>query len=764
MIDRLWARFPLAVLGAALAILFHRLLVGDVLFWGLPALQFVPWRDFGFDLVRQGMLPLWNPLNGAGAPLLANYQSALLYPLNWPGFVLPLAWTMSVTAVVHLFLAGWGMWRLTGQLGLPTLGRGVSALAFGMTGYLVARLGTYPTISAAAWLPWLVWAAIRVIVGGRRRDFAWLALFTALLLLTGHAQTAWYSLLLTGVVALVWVLRHPARRTRMPWLRLAFAAGAVLLGAGITSVQLVATAELLGTSGRSDGVTYDYAANFSYAPLRTLNWLAPNLFGTPADGSYLTQGAYFEDAVYIGVIPLLGAITAVVAWLRRRRGPAYPALLVTVPLWLGLAIFGFALALGGHTPIFPFLYEHVPTFALFQAPVRWHLWTVFSLSVLAGIGVTVWGRGERLLFWTRLGTAAGAGAALLALIMLLSLPEGQDGVTVLLRALIPLGILAALAGLLTLRRPEPHHRSYGLWSAVVLVITAADLALTSWGLNPTAPAAFFDRLTDAPAVDGRAYWPHAAEEAVKFEQTFRFDDYRIAVKDWEAVRAGGLPNLNLLDRYPLLNQFDPLLIGDFAAYVSLIEANPSAAETMLAAAGVGAVYDSEGALQRLDRPAARARVVESVCWHTDRADLEAALTDPAWQPETQLHILGDAGCTPVTDARLSIGRVTSLVDHANRVTINVESERDAWLLLADVDYPGWSASVDGQPAPIFRANLAFRAVQIPPGAHSVIFSYQPGWLLPSVFVSILSLLGLIVLFRSQNVNDSDALPTYNEVK
>jgi hypothetical protein len=762
MIDRVWARFPLVVLGAALAILFHRLLVGDVLFWGLPALQFVPWRDYGFDLVRHGTLPLWNPFNGAGAPLLANYQSALLYPLNWPGLILPLAWTMSVSAVVHLFLAGWGMWRLTGQLGLPRLGRGVSALAFGMTGYLVARLGTYPTISAAAWLPWLVWAAIGVIERGRRRDFAWLAWFTALLLLAGHAQTAWYSLLLTGVIALVWTLRHPARRTRTPWPRLAFAAGAVLLGAGIASVQLAATAELLGQSPRSDGVTYDYAANFSYAPLRALNWLAPNLFGTPADGSYLTQGAYFEDAVYIGLIPLLGAITAAVAWLRRRRGPAYPALLVTVPLWLGLAIVGFVLALGDHTPIFPFLYEHVPTFALFQAPVRWHLWTVFSLSVLAGIGVTVWGRGERLLFWTRLGTAAGAGAALLAVIVLLSLPEGQDGVSVLLRALIPLGVFAALAGLLTLRRPEPSHRRYGLWSALVLVITAADLALASWGLNPTAPAAFFDRLAGASSLEARAYWPRAAEEAVKYERTFRFDDYRIAAEGWQSVRASGLPNLNLLDRYPLLNQFDPLLIGDFAAYINLIEANPSASENLLTAAGVGAVYEPEGALHQFNQSAARARVVESVCWHENTSDLEVALTDPAWQPETQLHILGDAGCTPVTDARTPVGRVTSLTDAANSVTINVESERDAWLLLADAAYPGWSASIDGQPAPIYRANLAFRAVQIPAGTHSVIFSYQPTWLLPSVFISLLALLGLIVLFRSQNVNDSDAMPTYNQ--
>jgi hypothetical protein len=83
--------FPLLILAGALIVTFQRLLSGEVFFWGLPSLQFYPWREYGFDLIRHGQLPLWNPYNGAGAPLLANYQSALLYPPNWFGLFLPLA-------------------------------------------------------------------------------------------------------------------------------------------------------------------------------------------------------------------------------------------------------------------------------------------------------------------------------------------------------------------------------------------------------------------------------------------------------------------------------------------------------------------------------------------------------------------------------------------------------------------------------------------------------------------------------------------------
>jgi len=58
-------------------------LTGKALFWGTPALQFVPWRDFAWNILKSGNLPLWNPMLGMGAPLIANYQSAIFYPPNW---------------------------------------------------------------------------------------------------------------------------------------------------------------------------------------------------------------------------------------------------------------------------------------------------------------------------------------------------------------------------------------------------------------------------------------------------------------------------------------------------------------------------------------------------------------------------------------------------------------------------------------------------------------------------------------------------------
>ena len=163
------------------------------------------------------------------------------------------------------------------------------------------------------------------------------------------------------------------------------------------------------SSSRSSGVDFDFAMNFSYGLVRSFNFISPNFFGNPGNGTYLTEGAFFEDAVYIGLLPLIAALAGVIGWILRRFRSDLdrPAFFATVPFWLVIAIIAFIFALGDNTPIFSFLFNHVPTFDLFQAPVRWHIWTVFALSVLAGIGTQAWGRGTLAVFWDTVGDSSG---------------------------------------------------------------------------------------------------------------------------------------------------------------------------------------------------------------------------------------------------------------------------------------------------------------------------------------------------------------------
>jgi uncharacterized membrane protein YfhO len=76
------------------------------------------------------------------------------------------------------------------------------------------------------------------------------------------------------------------------------------------------------------------------------------------------------------------------------------------------------------------------------------------------------------------------------------------------------------------------------------------------------------------------------------------------------------------------------------------------------------------------------------------------------------------------------------------VELIAESDSGGWLVLCDLFYPGWRASVDGVAAQIIPANYLFRGVKIPAGRHRVSFSYRP----PSFYVGVaLAFLALIVV-------------------
>ncbi len=546
------------VLGVVLAAWLWPLLAGETLFWGLPSLQFYPWRSLAFAQMRAGELPLWNPYNGGGVPLLANYQTAVFYPPNWLHLLLPDVAAMNSLAVGHVIWAGAGMWRFAGVLGLPHFGRAISVLAFALNGYVIGRLGSFPTVAAVAWMPWLFLAIHRLVQGRSARDVALLGLVSAMLLLAGHAQTAFYVLLAGGAYALWLAVRRPGSLRA-----LGLAAGGVGLGAGLAAVQLLPTAELLGQSVRSSGLGYEWTTNFSYSLARALTLIAPNLYGTPADGSYLTEGAYFEDAAYPGLLAVIAAFLAGVLWLRQRRRGTLPGPVSTVPFWAGMGLLAFLIALGKNGFLFPLLYAYVPTFRSFQGPVRWLVLLVFALALLAGIGVSyAWGRGKWTIFWSRLALAGGIG---LVIMTGMAAPRLLDVsavvVQVMLRALLTTGLLVAACAGLTLLQPESRAgRQVMIWRAAVIVLLGADLFLAFRGLNPTVPGDFFATRESAaaPASGGWLYQPETVVESLVYEEYFIFNDYRVAVQRQAELRAALLPNMNIIDGVYLYNNFDPI--------------------------------------------------------------------------------------------------------------------------------------------------------------------------------------------------------------
>jgi uncharacterized membrane protein YfhO len=95
------------------------------------------------------------------------------------------------------------------------------------------------------------------------------------------------------------------------------------------------------------------------------------------------------------------------------------------------------------------------------------------------------------------------------------------------------------------------------------------------------------------------------------------------------------------------------------------------------------------------------------------------------------------------DSSVRGSSIESLTDSGNTVTIRAVSPMDAYLILADVYYPGWRASIDGVTVPIEVAAGVWRAVKLPGGAHTIEFRYDPDSVKMGAAITIMC--GLIVL-------------------
>lgn len=91
------------------------------------------------------------------------------------------------------------------------------------------------------------------------------------------------------------------------------------------------------------------------------------------------------------------------------------------------------------------------------------------------------------------------------------------------------------------------------------------------------------------------------------------------------------------------------------------------------------------------------------------------------------------------------GQVDVLKLDSSRVRLGVRAASPAFLVLSDVNYPGWTASVDGVPTQIFQTDYLIRGVRVPAGAHVVEFAFRPMSVYAGRAISIVSLVILAAL-------------------
>jgi hypothetical protein len=737
MLRSLWQKYwPLGVLIAAPLAIFAPLLLGRVWYWGVPLLQFYPWQHLAAEMVQAGRLPLWNPLVGSGAPLAANLQTGAFYPLNLLHLLLPTEYSMGYTAILHVILAGLFMYAYLRAMKLSMLAALIGASAFQLNGFLIARAGFLSITAAVPWLAAWLWRAEKLQeTGGKWQDALWLAFAVGLGVLAGHAQTAVYGLVFVSLY-FVWRIfsnRQSLHRS-VPRSLILFAI-AIILGLALAAVQLLPAAELTRESQRAGGLDYTKIMTHSFWPLRLLTLLSPDFFGNPAQNNFWGYNNYWENAAYIGLIPLLLALYAIWNRLRRRPSPGPIGFLTTT------ALVSLVLAFGWFTPIYPLLFNTVPGFDLFQGPARWVIITIVALCALAGFGMQqLIDRGVSRQATTRLillGLALSL-AGLAASIVLKGRVETFGPAT------LRLGALLILAGWLfrsDLRKPK--------WIAAVALVVTLDLITAHFTLNPTLPAEIYHAASptaQAIAADGsigRVFYFAQDEETIKFDRYLahrtaddkrQFDGFGPTdLAYWLGARAALLPNAALIDRLPSANNFDSLLVGRYQALLDRVEELPlEQALPILSRMHIGYIVSP----RELDLPIVT-RTPDVTIYRNDQ------VLPHAWIAPAAADLSAVSEIVPGS-------LVKSLTDSGNTVTIRAASPQAGWLILSDILYPGWQAWVDGAPVEIRLANEAFRAIEFPAGEHAIEFRYKPRTVYLGLIVSLASLalivVGLIVSY------------------
>jgi hypothetical protein len=128
-------------------------------------------------------------------------------------------------------------------------------------------------------------------------------------------------------------------------------------------------------------------------------------------------------------------------------------------------------------------------------------------------------------------------------------------------------------------------------------------------------------------------------------------------------------------------------------------------------------------------------------------DDEAALAvmrAPDFDPTAVVVLAGDTSAPALKGEPSSLAQTELLFYEPERVVATVIAPAEGWLLFSEAWYPGWEATVDGQPAPVERADILFRAVAVPAGEHRVELVYRPASLRWGAAISLGALLLLLL--------------------
>jgi len=331
----------------------------------------------GRELAR-GHLPMWMPDLLSGVPFLPQIEAGALYFPDWPIWALFDATTATAISIAAAILvSAFGARGLARCYGMAGIGATFAGLVFGMAGFHLAHLKHHHMHAAAAWIPWALWCLESGLKGNVR---AWpaLSIVISIQAFAGHPQISYYTALILVVRTLV-VLVPRWRDASARW-QLVAAAASAILGGMLAALVLLPTWQFNATSMRATGMDWKAASDFPFWLGDTVSLLAPRLLGSYYNGTWPAgnRALFWEDWLYLGLLPLLGAILAL-----RGEIPSWAKFWFWTSLSCGL------LTAGASLPLYGIAWTLIPGMHLFRFPQRFFVIAALGIALLAGRGLSL---------------------------------------------------------------------------------------------------------------------------------------------------------------------------------------------------------------------------------------------------------------------------------------------------------------------------------------------------------------------------------------
>jgi hypothetical protein len=673
---------------------------------------YLPNAQYAGERLAEGEWPLWNPHQALGGPMLATAQVGALYPPNWLHALLPSDRAFVVLAFLHLILAACSAGLLATAFGGPWLGALVGGFVYASSPNVIGSIYSPPLLYAAAWAPLLLYAVDRIIDRATSRRVVGLAVVVGMMLLVGwpyaFAMTAFAAALYGGSL----LLARGVRERRLPWRAgLALVLG-VAAGCMLAAPQWLPTSELLARSCRALGSVVEGQAVFVNRPHDPMmNWRALMRFG-------------YNDSVP-GFVALALACLALLPGRGRAR----------VAVLLAIGALALVVSFPLHAPLYGWLRE-LPFLGDFRFPFRYRFLTNLAVAVAAGVGVAQLLR--RLAPRPRFAFALVA-AVLLAFAFTVTWPL-LHSTRAFPRSVPPASSIADELRESGVELPRGgHQRIY--W---------AELARKR-GLDRG-----FDVVNDMEPMT----LARTAEFLTYFESgrpsTLRTPPHELGGQhpdgDWVAAPFYGHLGIPIEgDRARLLDLMSagwvvtpspPAWLDDRYRRISAPDAELAVFENPHA---LPRAYRVPGALRAPERLSRALAVMLS-----DEVDLASHVfleSPPRWLLRSAAARLRDP------QASVTIERYED-----ESVVLRTNGARPGVVVLTDAWFPGWLATVDGRPAPLLRANVAFRGVVVPAGEHVIEMHYRPASWRHGIWLALIATLGLAVAwFRPSRVAGNPAV-------